>query len=120
MFLEELVGFLENDGFDIDKDILLIVANKPDDMKHSTRYTLLDLQYDVSDVVERLKELDVTEYSETLIDKDDLDPPALFVFGKMINSKLVYVKLKIKWEPKRRVICVSFHYARDNMDFPYA
>lgn len=39
------------------------------------------------DVVERLKELTIREYSETLIDKDDLNPPMLFVFGKEIQCR---------------------------------
>ena len=68
--------------------------------------------YGADDIVNRLKELTVEEYSETKIDKDDLNPPLLFVFGKDINSKLVYIKLKIKGEQKRRVLCVSFHYAK--------
>lgn len=90
------------------------------DQKYSTPYTLLDLDYDTEDVVERLKELTVAEYSETKIDKDDLNPPLLFVFGKDINSKLVYVKLKIKGDQQRHVLCVSFHYAKEKMTFPYA
>ena len=82
----------------------------------------MDLDYDSRDIVDRLKELTVAEYSETKIDKDDLNPPLLFVFGKDINRKLVYVKLKIKEKDnqKRRVLCVSFHYARYKMNFPYA
>lgn len=64
---------------------------------------MLDLNYDTWDVVERLKELTVAEYSETKIDRDDLDPPLLFVFGKDINRKLVYVKLKIIGDHNKRV-----------------
>ena len=119
-FLEELKDFLGKEDFDIDSDFTLIKKKKTDDEEHSTPYTLLDLDYDVWDVVERLKELTVAEYSETKIDKDDLNPPLLFVFGKDINRKLVYVKLKIKGDQKRRVLCVSFHYAREPMKFPYA
>ena len=89
-------------------------------MTHSTPHTLLDLDYDIGDVIDRLKELTVEEYSETKIDKDDLNPPLLFVFGKNINEKLVYIKLKIKKSQKRHVLCVSFHYAKDKMKFPYA
>ena len=37
-----------------------------------------------------------------------------------INSKLVYVKLKIKGDQQRHVLCVSFHYAKEKMTFPYA
>ena len=119
-FLEELKALLGKESFDIDSDLTLIKKKKPDDEEHSTPYTLLDLDYDTWDVVERLKELTVSEYSETKIDKDDLKPPLLFVFGKDINGKLVYVKLKIKGDQKRRVLCVSFHYARNPMTFPYA
>lgn len=119
VFLEELKELLGKEDFDIDTDFALIKKKKIDDEEHSTPYTMLDLGYDTWDVVERLKELTVAEYSETKIDKDDLDPPLLFVFGKDINRKLVYVKLKIKGDQRRRVLCVSFHYARDPMKFPY-
>ena len=119
-FLEELKMFLEKGDFNIDTDFILIRKNKKDDMEHSTPYTLLDLDYDIEDVVDRLKELTVEEYSETKIDKEDLDPPLLFVFGKNINRKLIYIKLKIKGDQKRHVLCVSFHYAKDKMKFPYA
>ena len=120
-FLDELKSLLENADFNIDTDITLIKKNKQgEDQIYSTPYTLLDLDYDTEDVVDRLKELTVAEYSETKIDKKDLNPPLLFVFGKDINSKLVYVKLKIKGEQQRHVLCVSFHYAKEKMIFPYA
>lgn len=115
-FLDELKELLEKDDFNIDTDLTLIRKNKKYDEEHSTPYTLLDLDYDTEDVVERLKELTVGEYSETKIDKDDLNPPLLFVFGKDISRKLVYIKLKIKGEQRRRVLCVSFHYAKDTMN----
>ena len=80
----------------------------------------MDLDYDISDVANSLKELTIAEYSETKIDKDDPGTLPLFVFGKVINKKQVYVKLKTKETPKRHIICVSFHYAKDKMLFPYA
>ncbi len=120
-FLEELKDILNKDSFDIDNDLTLIRKKKSgDDAKYSTPYTLLDLDYDAFDVIERLKELTVQEYSETKIDKDNLNPPLLFVFGKDINNKRIYIKLKIKGEQSRHVLCVSFHYAKGKMNFPYA
>ena len=95
-FLKELKNLLETDDFNADTDFVLIRKNKENDMTHSTPHTLLDLDYDTGDVIDRLKELTVEEYSETKIDKDDLNPPLLFVFGKNINGKLIYIKLKIK------------------------
>lgn len=116
-FLDELQILLGKEDFDIN---LIRKKKQGEDWKYSTPYTLLDLDYDTEDVVNRLKELTVEEYSETKIDKDDLNPPLLFVFGKDINGKLVYVKLKIKGDQQKYVLCVSFHYAKDKMAFPYA
>ena len=108
-FLEELKEVLEAEN----------IKSSKDEIEYSTNYTMTDLDYDSSDIVERLKELTVSEYSETLIDKDDDKPPLLFVFGKDINSKLIYIKLKIKGEITKRVLCLSFHYAKHDMEFPY-
>lgn len=121
-FLEELKAFLKGNDFDIDHDLILIKKKKVDEEEYSTPYTLLDLDYNSEDVVNRLKELTVAEYSETKIDKDDLNPPLLFVFGKDINRRLVYVKLKIKKKEnlRKHILCVSFHYAKEKMKFPYA
>ncbi len=120
-FLNDLKSILGKEDFDIDTDLMLIRKKKlGDDQKFSTPYTLLDLDYNAEDVAERLKELTIEEYSETKIDKNDLNPPLLFVFGKDINKKLVYVKLKIKGNQQRHVLCVSFHFAKEKMTFPYA
>lgn len=116
-FLDELHKLLESDDFDINTDLNLIRKKKRvEEQKFSTPYTLLDLDYDAEDVVSRLKELKVEEYSETKIDTNDVNPPILFVFGKDINGKLIYVKLKIR-DLKKQVVCVSFHYAKDKMEF---
>ena len=80
-FLEDLKALLGKADFNIDTDLLLIRKEKPDDITHSTPYTLLDLDYDAKDVIERLK---------------------------------------VKGDQKKRVLCVSFHYPKDKMEFPYA
>lgn len=108
------------EDFEINSDITLICTKKKkEDEIYSTPFTLLDLDYDISDVVDRLKELTICEYSETLVDRDDLEPPLLFVFGKDINDKQVYIKLKIKGNQLKHILCVSFHYAKEKMSFPY-
>ena len=120
-FLDELQKLLERENFDINTDITLIIKKKQgEDQRYSTPYTLLDLDYDIEDVVNRLKELTVEEYSETKIDTDDVNPPLLFVFCKDINGKIIYIKLKIKGNQQKYVLCVSFHYAKDKITFPYA
>lgn len=120
-FLNELKSILQSKEFNIDTDLTIIKTKKKDGkVKYSTPYTLVDLEYDARDVAERLKELTLQEYSETLVDKDDFNPPLLFVFGKDINEKQVYIKLKIKGDQAKHVLCVSFHYAETVMTFPYA
>ena len=120
-FLKELKDLLGQDDVDINTDMILIRKKKQGkDQIYSTPYTMLDLDYDIDDVIARLKELKLEEYSETKIDRDDVNPPLLFVFGKDIDSKLVYVKLKIKGDQRKHILCVSFHYAKGRMTFPYA
>lgn len=118
LFLEELKDIINAKEFNVDNDITIVKSNK-DKIEYSTRYLMLDLDYDTADIVERLKELTVAEYSETLIDKDDDKPPLLFVFGKDISGRLVYIKLKIKGQQSKKVLCLSFHYAKYAMVFPY-
>lgn len=119
-FLVELKNILFCEEFNIDNDLTIIKSKKKDGKEqYSTPYTLLDLDYDASDVVEHLKELTIREYSETLVDKDDFNPPLLYVFGKEISGKQVYIKLKIKGGNTRHVLCVSFHYAEVKMSLPY-
>ncbi|MFR5602086.1 MAG: hypothetical protein ACLTKI_06990 [Lachnospiraceae bacterium] len=97
--MDELKGILQSRTFEIDRDIVIIKSKKkPGKEQYSTPYTLLDLEYDSRDVVDCLKELTIREYSETLVDKDHIKPPLLFVFGKGINGKQIYIKLKIKDE----------------------
>lgn len=118
-FLNELHMILRKKDFDAEKH-LTIIKSKKEEMQYSTKFTLVDLEYDASDVASQLQKLTIKEYSETLFDTDDKDPPLLFVFGKRLNNKQVYIKLKIKGTKEKRILCVSFHYAKYEMKLPYA
>lgn len=118
-FLKELHNIINRNDFSIDKHFLFIKSTK-EEVMFSTPYTMVDLEYDNMDVVDRIRELKVSDYSETLFDKDDENPPLLFVFGKDINGKEVYIKLKIKGVETKKILCVSFHYAKYKMEHPYA
>ena len=121
-FLCTLHNVLDSKEFDINKDVTFILSTKRDEMMiYSNYYTIADLEYDVSDVVDRIKEITVKDFSERIVDVDDLDPPALFVFGKKINKKEVYIKLKIRDKGKKgHILIVSFHYAEHQMVYPFA
>ena len=53
-FLEELKAIINDVSFDSNDDLIIIKSSK-DEVQYSTRYTLLDLDYDTVDVVDRLK-----------------------------------------------------------------
>lgn len=116
-FLQLLKSILESIEFDSDNDLIIITSKKSGMEKFSTPHTLVELGYTADDVADTLRSLELDNYSETLIDKDNDDPPLLMVFGKDISGRLIYIKLKVRGE--RKVICVSFHYAEKDMDFPY-
>ncbi len=47
-------------------------------------------------------------------------PGNVWIFGKLIDVREVYIKLKIvKGAGKPRAICLSFHPARSRLSFPY-
>lgn len=119
-FINELRALVNNERFDLDSDFIFINSSKDEeDYQYSTRFTLLDLEYDAYDVLDKLLELRVEEYSESVLDKDNNDPLWLHVFGKEINNRLIYIKLKIRSSCNKQIVCVSFHYAKNNMSFPY-
>ena len=69
--------------YDINEDFVLIMNHKSHGVhNYSTPQTMIDLEYSAEDVVNRLRELSVNEYHETLLDKDNTNPPFLFVFAK--------------------------------------
>lgn len=116
--LKKLHAFIDSESFDPETD-LEIVRSKKKDPKFSTTQTMSDFDYDASDVAACLRKLTIEKYSETLIDIDDPEPPYLFVFGDEINNRQIYIKLKIKEKTHKHILCVSFHYAKWKMRFPF-
>ena len=117
-FLSELHAVIDAEDFDINNQLVFIKAGKTEE-EYSAPYTIMDLEFDNEDVITTFKELAIQEYSETLVDKDNDDPPLLYVFGKQINQRQVYIKLKIREGRQKAIICVSFHYSKHEMSFPY-
>ncbi|HOJ78435.1 MAG TPA: hypothetical protein PLZ08_10035 [Bacillota bacterium] len=92
--------------------LILYLKKKHEDPCDSstTENTLLDLEYDSEDVRRELSQLEISDYIENIVDDKDSKLPPFWVFGKVINAKEIYIKLKIK-SPKK-IFCVSFHYAK--------
>ncbi len=113
-FLKDLKEVLTDPDFDISKDLDILLKKKnelPTD-PHTTFNTMQALEFDRYDVLNQLLALDIAEYIETFIDDKDNTLPPFFAFGKIIKSREVYIKAKVRDKKNCKVFCVSFHFAR--------
>jgi hypothetical protein len=114
LFIKNLKEVLMDPDFNISKDLDILLKKKtelPTD-PYTTFNTIQELEFDRYDVMNQLLALDLSDYMETFIDdKDDTLPP-FFAFGKVIKSREVYIKAKIRDKKTCKVFCVSFHFAR--------
>lgn len=115
-FLKVLKETLNSSSFQIQKHFFMNLKN--DSSYYSNMGTLIDLEFSMKDVIRVIKSLQLEDYCETLFDRQDEYPPLLYVFGKEISGKTIYIKLKIR-EIEERIICISFHYARMPMKYIY-
>lgn len=117
-FLKELKEILMNPNFNVSRDLDILLKKKSEAATdpHTTENTLLALDFDKNDVMHQLMTLDVSEYLETFIDDKDNSLPPFFAFAKSIQSKDIYIKVKIRDRRNCKVFCVSFHFAR--LPFP--
>lgn len=121
-FLKNVSDIISNESFDINTDFQIILTKQKDDPLsiYTTQNTLLDLNYDTTDVLREIQSLTVEDYSETMIDDKRKGFNLLHVFGKLINGKEVYIKIGFKKEKNDVIFCISFHYSKYKMNYPYA
>jgi hypothetical protein len=80
---------------------------------------ILKLGFKYPDIQETLLGLSVEDYCEGPR-KDRDQPGELWVFGKAIENKVVYIKLKLaSFGPLRIVRVVSFHLAEHILEYPF-
>ena len=114
LFLQQIKNIIEQEDFNIAQDFQMITSRKAD-MKYSTPDTLIDLEYDVENVIQVIGSLTIEDYSQSLIDNDNSLPPLLFVFGKVIDGKEVYIKIKLRERAKRDIACISLHFSKNKV-----
>lgn len=110
LFLEDLKSILGSKNCEL--DILPKKSTESSSDPYTTENTLLDLDYDTEDVKQELLNLTISDYIETMKDNRDENKPFFWVFEKIIQSKEVYIKVKVRDKNKQKVFCVSFYYAR--------
>lgn len=113
-FLSELKTILESDTFVIERDLDILPKKRNERARdpYTTINTMAVLEFDANDVCEELKAITVEDYAETMLDDRNEAAPPFFVFYRNIQTRDVYIKVKIRDRATGKVFCVSFHFAR--------
>lgn len=88
------------------------------DDRGKNQQTLFDLEITPSRRREILKDLNVDDYSEGPLEEKMHGILPLWVFGKMVKQKEVYIKVSMGTE-NRQVICISFHISEHQINYPF-
>lgn len=77
--------------------------------------------YYKDDVKLELKTLEVSNYYRTVQDENNKKYKEYYYeFGKIIQGKMVYIKVKIVSRDNKNILCMSFHFPELEMTrFPY-
>ena len=79
--------------------------------------TLADLEITPNYRKKVLEELESTDYSEGPLEDKMINGADMWVFGKSIKGREVYIKITIG-NPNLSVVCISFHLAEHSMNYP--
>lgn len=114
-FLQELRWILE------DKKCCIIIPTREDkEYKYSNSFCLAELEFEQEDVKHELKKLTTQNYCKTIKDKNNKKfNEYYYVFGKIINKMLIYIKVKIQSRNNKQILCISFHFPEYTLNFPY-
>ena len=65
-----------------------------------------------------LKDLQVEEYSEGPITEALYGNADMWIFGKVVKGREIYIKISMG-KPNKETICISFHLAEFPISFPF-
>lgn len=89
-----------------------------DDRPKNTQ-TLATLELKPYERDEIVKNLSVNDFSEGPMPEDFFGGDSeMYVFGKVVKNQEIYIKVTLG-QPNNSVICISFHIAEFQMDYPF-
>jgi hypothetical protein len=68
---------------------------------------------------ETIAKLDVEDYSQGPIPETNHGWTDMWIFGKIVKSVEVYIKVTLGLKNKPKCICISFHEAEHAMHYPF-
>lgn len=80
------------------------------------KQTILDLEITAKQREIYIKELVLQDYSEGPLENDQYGTNPMWVFGKAIKNKEIYIKITVS---ELNVICISFHTSQYPMNYPF-
>jgi hypothetical protein len=89
-----------------------------DRMNKKNFQTITDLNMNIADLRRELNTLEVVHYSEGPMPDQLYHGFPMWVFGKTISKREVYIKITMG-NPNEQVICISFHFAEYAMFYPF-
>ena len=117
-FLKELRKILDSGNYSL--EILPYKACEGPNDEYCTLKTMDYLDYDDEDVIEELIKLTEKDYMESMADSMNKLCNPFHVFGRVIQNKEIYIKVKIRDIVNGEVFCISFHFAKYPLkEFPY-
>ncbi|OWK97374.1 hypothetical protein AP75_11640 [Kaistella haifensis DSM 19056] len=78
--------------------------------------TLAELEIKALERKAYIEKLVLEDYSEGPLDNDQYGIEPMWVFGKKVKEKEVYIKITIT---ALNVICISFHTSKYPMNYPF-
>jgi len=88
------------------------------DERGKNTQALADLEIRPNDRIKIIEEIKVIDYSEGPLADKLYNYNYMWVFGKEIKSKEIYIKISIGVIGSN-VICISFHIADQHMNYPF-
>ncbi|MCD4731694.1 MAG: toxin [Bacteroidales bacterium] len=88
------------------------------DDRGKNQQTLHDLEISPGKRKEIISSLKTENYSEGPLDEKMRGILPMWVFGKPVKKKEVYIKISMGSE-NSKAVCISFHIAKHPMNYPY-
>ena len=88
------------------------------DYRGKNTQALLDLDITPIERDKVIDELKVVDYSNGPLDDKLYGKAKMWVFGKIVKDKEVYIKITLG-AVSAKVVCISFHSAKYSMSYPF-
>lgn len=88
------------------------------DDRGKNQQTLLDLEISPAKRNEIMNSLEVEDYLQGPLDEKMHGLLPMWVFGRSVKEKEVYIKVS-KGIENNRAVCISFHIAEHKMNYPF-